>query len=139
MVLRGGPPIHMWVGEVRKGFAMRKDILCNWMSTTKPVAVVAIAQLWERNLVGLSEPVAKYIPEFGCKGKEGILLEHLLTHTAGIPYADVSMWTCMHEWERVVRAICDATIEPGWQPGSRAGYHPYSAWFVLGAAMRAQE
>lgn len=38
---------------------MTKHILCNWMSTTKPVAVVAIAQLWERRLLGLSEPVAR--------------------------------------------------------------------------------
>ena len=134
--LPGGPPLHLWVGEVRKGQPFRRDILCNWMSTTKPVTVVAIAQLWERGLLGLSEPVASYIPEFGCNGKEGILLEHLLTHTAGIPYADVDKWTHLHEWDSVIEHICDATIEPGWEPGKRAGYHPYSAWFVLGEIVR---
>ena len=32
--LPGEPPLHMWVGEVREGEPFRRDILCNWMSTT---------------------------------------------------------------------------------------------------------
>ncbi len=134
--LPGEPPLHMWVGEVREGEHFRRDILCNWMSTTKPVAVVAIGQLWERNLLSLSQPVAKYIPEFGRNGKEGVLVEHLLTHTAGIPYADMAMWAQLHEWRGVLDAICDASLEAGWEPGKRAGYHPYSAWFLLGELVR---
>ena len=134
--LPGEAPLHMWVGEVREGQPFRRDILCNWMSTTKPVAVVAIGQLWERNLLNLSEPMATYIPEFGRNGKEGVLVEHLLTHTAGIPYADMAMWAQLHEWRGVLDAICDASLEAGWEPGKRAGYHPYSAWFLLGEIVR---
>ena len=134
--LPGEPPLHTWVGHVREGEPFRRDILCNWMSTTKLVAVVAIGQLWERNLLSPSEPVAKYIPEFGRNGKEGVLVEHLLTHTAGIPYADMAMWARLHEWRGVLDAICDASLEAGWEPGKRAGYHPYSAWFLLGELVR---
>ena len=130
--LRGEGLLHLWEGEVRPGVPMRRDMLCNWMSTTKPVAVVAIAQLWERRLIDLGEPVATYIPEFGCNGKDQILIEHLLTHTAGIPYADVKMWPSLHKWDKVLAAISYSNIEPEWAPGKRAGYHAYSAWFVLG-------
>lgn len=135
-VIAGQRQLNLWVGNVREKVPMTKHILCNWMSTTKPVAVVAIAQLWERRLLGLSEPVARYIPEFGCHGKEKILIEHLLTHTAGIPYADMGMWNAMHEWSKVLDTICRSSLEADWVPGKRAGYHPYSSWFVLGELVR---
>ena len=132
----GGAALHLWEGDVRPGVRMSRGTLLNWMSTSKVVAVIAVGQLWERGVLELSAPVARYIPAFGKCGKETILVEHLLTHTAGIPFADISMWTRMERWDAVVSAICDAPIEPGWQPGKRAGYHTYSAWFVLGELVR---
>lgn len=122
------------------------------------------------------------VAQFGVYGKELITIEHLLVHTAGIPYADVSMWSKLHLWDevraasafalppiarrrlsfllhihtrrmrarlvvfrrrhapaarsQVLEAICESKIEEGMSPGSKAAYHPYSAWFVLGEIIR---
>ena len=131
-----GPQLDLSIGEVRSGMPMSTKVLLNWMSTTKVVAVVAIGQLIERKQVAVADRVAKYIPEFGTYGKELITLEHLLVHTAGIPYADVSMWSKQHLWTEVIETICDAKVEDGMSPGSKAAYHPYSAWFLLGEIIR---
>src|ERR671930_293297 len=62
---------------------MRTDTLMLWMSATKPVAAVAVAQLWERGLLDLDDPVAKHLPPFAARGKEPVTIRHLLTHTGG--------------------------------------------------------
>ena len=116
---------------------MRRDMLCHWMSTAKPVAAIAIGQLLDRQLLSLASPVATHIPEFGCHGKEAVLVEHLLTHTSGFPFADSECWRdSMGDWSRVLDAICRARLEKDWVPGERAGYHPSSSWFVLGELVR---
>ena len=55
-------------------------------------------------------------------------------HTAGIPYADAALWSMMHDWDAVLQAIYDANIED--VPGTKAAYHPYSSWFLLGEIIR---
>ncbi len=51
-------------GLAREGVAMTPDTIMMWMSSTKPITVVAVAQIWERGKIALDDPVAKYIPEF---------------------------------------------------------------------------
>jgi CubicO group peptidase (beta-lactamase class C family) len=41
--------------------------------------------LIERGLLELDAPVARYWPAFGAAGKEGVLVRHVLSHTAGVP------------------------------------------------------
>ena len=137
VIREGGEQLDVAVGEVRPGMPMDGKALLNWMSTSKVVAVIAIAQLLERSKLGSEkERVCKYVPEFGRYGKELITIEHLLLHTAGIPYADVSMWSKMHKWDEVIATICEAKVEDGMSPGTKAAYHPYSAWFLLGEIVR---
>ena len=38
----------------------------------------------ERHQIRLDEPVMRYLPEFGVRGKERITVRHLLTHTSGL-------------------------------------------------------
>ncbi len=55
-------------------------------SLTKVVALTtAMMQLWERGLVDLDAPVARYLPEFRGPGKERVTVRHLLTHSSGLP------------------------------------------------------
>src|SRR5829696_9930197 len=49
------------VGKARPGVPMRPDALVVWMSATKPVAAVAVAQLWERGLLDLDERISRHI------------------------------------------------------------------------------
>jgi CubicO group peptidase (beta-lactamase class C family) len=131
-------------GEARAGVPMTTDTLMIWFSATKAVTSVAAAQQWERGAFDLDDAVATYVPEFASKGKDAITIRHLFTHTAGIRHADldpnspgglapgadgynpfVSPWS-----ERFAR-IVDADLEPGWVPGAKAGYHPFSGMFLL--------
>jgi CubicO group peptidase (beta-lactamase class C family) len=122
------------VGENRPGEPLTPDHLMIWLSSTKPVAAVAVGQLWERGLLELDDPVARHVPEFAAQGKEAITLRHLLTHTAGIRMLDVG-WP-EEPWERIVARIAAVRPEPRWVPGRKAGYHLASSWFMLGEVVR---
>ncbi len=121
-------------GEARPGEPMRRDHLMLWMSSTKPVAAVAICQLWERGRLELDDPVARHIPEFAQGGKERVTIRHLLTHTGGVRMLDTG-WPAAG-WEGIVARVCAQRLEPRWEPGRRAGYHLASSWFILGELVR---
>ncbi len=130
----GEPLLDLAWGELRPGEPMPEDALALWLSSTKPVAAIAVAQLWERGALGLDDPVARHIPEFAGGGKDRITIRHLLTHTAGIRMLDVG-WP-QKSWPEIVAGICATRLEPRWVPGEKAGYHLQSSWFVLGEIVR---
>lgn len=118
------------LGEARPGVPMAADTLLLWLSSSKPVAAVAIGQLWERGLLGLDDPIAKHVPEFAQNGKERVTVRHALTHTAGFRLPQVG-WPAV-PWEESIARVCAARLEPRWVPGEKAGYHMASSWFALG-------
>jgi CubicO group peptidase (beta-lactamase class C family) len=122
------------IGESRSGVAMTPDTVMLWLSATKPVAAVAIAQLWERESLSLDDPVARFVPEFAAHGKDRITIRHCLTHTAGIRPAANNF--TRDGWDATIAKVCDAKIEAGWVPGHKAGYHVASTWFMLGEVVR---
>ncbi len=66
--------------------AMTVDTIFDMASLTKClVTATAVMQLEEQGKVGLDEPVARYLPEFGVNGKEAVTVRELLTHTSGLP------------------------------------------------------
>ncbi len=132
--LGGEPVADAALGENRPGEPLTRDHLMLWLSSTKPVPAVAIAQLWERGLLELDDPVALHIPEFAANGKEGITLRHLLTHTGGIRMLDTG-WP-HRSWEEIIARICAMKPEPRWVPGQKAGYHQASSWLILGEVIR---
>jgi CubicO group peptidase (beta-lactamase class C family) len=113
---------------------MTAERLMLWLSSSKPIGAVALAQLWEAGKLELDDTVATHIPEFGVKGKEAITIRHLLTHTGGFRLLRVG-WP-KEPWERIIERICDSRIEPRWHPGRTAGYHLSSSWFILGELVR---
>ncbi|MGA2583076.1 MAG: serine hydrolase domain-containing protein [Tepidisphaeraceae bacterium] len=115
-------------GEARPGVPMRSDTIMLWLSSGKPLTAVALAKLWEAGRLDLDDPVAKFIPEFAAAGKEAITIRHLLTHTAGIRWADFSN---SDDWDQIIAKICAARPEPRWIFGRTAGYHPLTSWYIL--------
>lgn len=122
------------VGEARAGVAMRSDTLMLWLSAGKPLAAVAVAQLWERGLLDLDDPIARHIPEFAAGGKQAITVRHILTHQGGFR-AVLGKWE-NGPWEQVIAALSAARVEPRWEVGVTAGYHPLTSWYVLGELVR---
>lgn len=130
VALGNEPPIDHASGESRPGVAMTTDTLLLWLSASKPLTAVAVLQQCERGSCELDEPVARHVPEFAASGKEAVTIRQLLTHTAGFRWIDIGDETT--PWDEIVRRICRASLERDWAPGLRAGYHPYTSWYILG-------
>ena len=64
---------------------IRRDAIFLLASITKPVVYMGALMLVERGLLNLSDHVTRYIPEFAAHHKEDTLVEHLFTHTSGMP------------------------------------------------------
>lgn len=131
---RGRPIADLALGAARPGLPMTPDTIMPWLSSCKPVGAVAVAQLWERGRLELDDPVCRFVPEFGASGKDRITLRHLLTHTAGIPFVAAKRGEA--SWNEIIATICAASLEPGWEPGRKAGYHVASAWYMLAEVIR---
>lgn len=121
-------------GEARAGVPMTADTIMLWLSASKPLTAAAVMQLVERGKLALDEPVASVIPEFAQHGKENITLRHLLVHTGGFRW--VILDPLQTSWSETIAQICAARPERGWIPGEKAGYHPYSSWYILGELVR---
>lgn len=97
-------------GQADTAQPMRRDTMFRIASMTKPLVSVAVLQLYEEGRLLLSDPVAKYIPEFAhakvlemlpagsnppfklVPAKRELTIRDLLTHTAGLPYSFASDW-----------------------------------------------
>lgn len=119
-------------GEMDAGKPMQRDTMFRICSMTKPVVTIAILQLYEEGKLLLSDPVAKYIPEFShpkviemlppgstpafrlVPAKRDITIKDLLTHTTGMPYSFASEW---YPKDRVLRQMHDLYEEAGISSG----------------------
>lgn len=128
----GKPLADFALGQSRAEVPMTPDTMMIWFSSTKAITAVAVAQQWERGKFELDEPVAKYIPEFGNRGKEAVTIRHVLTHRGGFRMADGGNRSLSRTMADNLKEIYQAELEPGWIPGQKAGYHPTSGWFILG-------
>lgn len=67
LVARHGKVVHFdtyGVQDATKGDALKPDSIFRIASMTKPIAGLAMMQLWEQGKWKLEDPVSKYIPEF---------------------------------------------------------------------------
>ena len=110
--------------------AMTLDTVFDCASLTKVVATTtAIMQLWEQGKFRMSDPVEKYLPEFGQNGKQDITIRELLVHYSGLaPDLDLTK-----AWEGKETAYRMAFEEaPERAPGSAFVYSDIN-FVVLGA------
>jgi CubicO group peptidase (beta-lactamase class C family) len=107
LVARRGKVVHFSSFGHRDreaGTPMGRDAIFRIASMTKPVASVALMTLYEEGHFQLSDPIAKWLPEFGkmevaspatyrelgrgryrtVPASRPITVQHLLTHTAGL-------------------------------------------------------
>ena len=58
-------------------------------SMTKPLIGTSILMLVQDGKLKLSDTIAQYLPAFDVEGKREITIEHLLTHTSGLPMSSI--------------------------------------------------
>lgn len=54
-------------------------------SISKPIAIAAVMSLYDDGVIGLNDPVSKFLPEFRGEGRDSVTIQHLLTHVSGLP------------------------------------------------------
>jgi CubicO group peptidase (beta-lactamase class C family) len=129
----GEPVVDIWGGHLDAGrnIPWQSDTITNVWSTTKTMMALCALILADRGELDFSAPVARYWPQFAANGKEGVLVRHALSHTAGLPDFDrpVSM-TDLYDWPKITALL--AAQAPVWEPGKLAGYHSVTEGFIIG-------
>jgi CubicO group peptidase (beta-lactamase class C family) len=141
LVAERGCPAQLCVisrGEVvlDRSFGCSPDALFFLFSASKPLVALLVHQLAERGAIGLDDPVARYWPEFGQRGKDAITIRQVLRHRSGLPVARSAVRDAlaMTDWAASVRALERAT--PAYPPGTAPAYHYLSYGFLLGEVVQ---
>jgi CubicO group peptidase (beta-lactamase class C family) len=103
-------------------------------SITKQFTSMAIAQLQERGLLSVEDPITKYLPDFPKETGDKVTVFHLLTHTSGIPsftnfpdYQQIKM--SKFTGEKLIAWLKGKPLE--FVPGENYKYNN-SGYFLLG-------
>jgi len=136
VTLDGRPVVDLWAGERNDaGDPWERDTIVNVYSTTKTMAATVMLMLVDQGHVDIEAPVAEYWPEFKANGKGGVLVRHVLGHTAGVPGFDPAIATeTLYDWD----ACCEnlAAQAPWWEPGTQSGYHALTQGYIEGEIVR---
>ena len=112
-----------------------RDTIVNVWSTTKTMTALAALMLVDRGELDVDAPVATYWPEFAQNGKDGVLVRHLMSHTAGLPGFDPSLSNEeLFDWDTTCANL--AAQAPWWEPGSASGYHAITQGQLVGEVVR---
>ena len=108
--------------EVNEPFeeVMTKNTIFDLASLTKPIATAtSILILADQRKIELGDYAGKYLPAFARNGKEEVRIQHLLTHTSGLP-AYTNADTLRKAFgtpcpDKLIEKICDvnAVSKPG--------------------------
>jgi CubicO group peptidase (beta-lactamase class C family) len=130
--------LHEAIGHARFSDRqpIRKDHVFNLFSVTKAFTNVVLFRAIERGDLALTTKISSIIPEFSGGTREKITLEHLLTHTTGLPplFAPVP-GMCIDRLDEVIAAIC-AHMHTTGAPGGAVSYSPMAGHALLGETVR---
>lgn len=116
------------------GIELTEDQLLVPFSISKQFFTVIVLNFVERGLLNLYEPVSTVLPGFGTRGKEGVALWHLLTHTSGIysGLAPLAPEDIIHFEKWTEFAMAGA---PEAEPGDRVIYSLLAAHAVMASML----
>jgi CubicO group peptidase (beta-lactamase class C family) len=137
VVKNGELVVDLWGGTLDEAGTTpwAEDTIINVYSTTKTMSCLALLTLVSRGLVDVDAPVHRYWPEFEQSGKEGVLVRHLLSHTAGLPAWDQRLETeDLYDWDKVTGLLAEQA--PWWEPGWKSGYHAITQGYLVGEVVR---
>lgn len=128
--------VDLWGGVTDdSGTPWEEDTLINVFSTTKTMSCLSALVLASRGLLDVDAPVATYWPEFAQAGKDGVLVRHLLSHTAGLPGWEQRLeGTDLYDWDKVTGLLAEQEV--WWEPGSKSGYHGITQGNLVGEVVR---
>ena len=133
-VVRAGRVVaadHLGEQDAAARVPVDASTIYHWASVTKTMTGIAIMQLRDRGLLGLDDPIVKYVPElaqvhnpFG--GTDRITIRQLMSHSAGFrggtwPWREHD-WQPFEPrgWAQLAAMLPYTTV--AFKPGSRFGY-----------------
>lgn len=133
----GEPRVDLWGGhrDLARQRPWERDTIVNVWSSTKTAAALCVLMLHDRGALSLDAPVAAYWPEFGANGKAGVLVRHVLAHTAGLPvFDDVPDDLTVFDPDECCRRLAAQACR--WTPGEGSGYHAETQGWLVGELVR---
>jgi CubicO group peptidase (beta-lactamase class C family) len=122
------------MADTIKGVTMTPDMALRLGSITKQFTATAILLLADEGKLSVDDDITKHLPDYPTKGKR-ITIEHLLTHTSGIPsYTGKPGYMVNMARDMSVAQMIDTfKNDPlDFEPGSQYRYNN-SGYFLLGA------
>ena len=132
----GRPVVDLWGGmrDRDRGQPWETDTMACMLSVAKGISATAMAMAYDRGLVDLDAPVARYWPAFAEAGKEGVTVRTALSHLAGVPVADSLSEGDIYDFDRMAAGI--AAQAPLWPPGTTQVYHSATIGHIIGSIMK---
>ncbi|MBM3504446.1 MAG: beta-lactamase family protein [Alphaproteobacteria bacterium] len=136
VMVDGRMVVDLWGGvrDQASGAIWQRDTLACMMSVAKGVTATCMAMLFDRGLLDLEAPVARYWPEFARNGKDAVTVRQIMSHLAGIPVTDAAPESAIYDWPTMIAAI--EAQRPIWQPGSTQFYHSATMGHLTGEILR---
>ena len=123
-----------WADEARTA-PWTENTIANVFSTTKCMTSLAALMLVDRGELDLDANVAAYWPEFAARGKAGIKVRQLLSHTSGVSGWDQPITLeDMYDCDKSTALL--AAQAPWWEPGTASGYHMLNYGHLIGEVIR---
>lgn len=130
---------------LRKGYGLANielnvpiepDMYFRLGSITKQFTALAILMLFEQGKLDLQDEITRFLPDYPTRG-EKITIEHLLTHTSGIPsYTEQLEWLSMWRKDMTSAEIIELTRDKplDFKPGEKFAYNN-TGYVMLGAVI----
>jgi CubicO group peptidase (beta-lactamase class C family) len=120
-------------GEQTKPLAL--DSVFNIFSVTKAFTNLLVLRAVEQGRFQLTTPISTLIPEFSGKGREKILVWHLLSHLAGFPiiFEVVPGWY-INDFAEIARTVI-AEVAPVDPPTLKVAYSPLANHVLMAEAL----
>jgi CubicO group peptidase (beta-lactamase class C family) len=136
VVLDGELVADVWGGVIDDdGTPWDRDTIVNVFSTTKTMTALCALLLADRGELDVDAPVVKYWPEFAANNKGGVLVRHLLGHTAGLSgWSEPMRVEDVYDWDLATSRL--AAQETWWEPGTKSGYHALTQGYLVGEVVR---
>src|SRR5947209_16002484 len=99
------------------------------------MTALAALVLVDRGEFDLDANVVAYWPEFAARGKAGIKVRQLLSHTSGVSGWDQPVTVeDLYDWDKSTAML--AAQAPWWEPGAGSGYHALTYGHLIGEVIR---
>jgi CubicO group peptidase (beta-lactamase class C family) len=137
VAVEGEVVVDLWGGyqDEAKTIPWERDTITNVWSSTKTMAALCALILADRGELDVHAPVARYWPEFAVNGKDGVLVRHVMGHTAGLS----GFQEPMSGEDLCDVELCVARLQeqaPWWEPGTQSGYHAVTQGYLIGEIVR---